>query len=751
MSGAPEHSPNPHHAGRGGLRWVMVLSILALLVSVLGYKTASDLQARMQDAGESIWPGYALIRLDPQRPTCDPAAFDQKAAAAPATGEDALVDDLLDDEDEGEAAPRPSPTAAEDDLVDDLLDDEEAPAAEEGGAEDDDDLIDDLLDEEEGGDAAASDVSALAMQAAKEKCEAAHAAYTAQLGQITDGLRRFKVVEGAFEAVVKWGTERLPLALLLLLMICGAMATLTRGHIALRPPKSPLEDRVSEGGQLIANGLLLWSSKARYDLEPEGPGQIAYVILMAGFGALILLNLWHLIRPVGQGQGGGNPLKAPLSVPLYATMAIISGVWFFAIEDYPSGLANYLTKLMASAQLYLYVGFYVWIGMLLKQTRLSSLIFAVLRPWRLPPELLAFVVVVGSALPTAYSGASGIFVIAAGALIFDELRKAGASRSVALAATAMSGSLGVVLRPCLLVVIVASLNSQVTTDQLYTWGVRVFGLTAVMFFIVTLLGRRNPLTIAKPAVALPESGRRLLALIPYGLIGGAILALYAFGLNTKLNETSMPYVLPVVLLCLLAYDRISGRRAARRGEAPEIPTGATAGGFFKGTFGATAETTGHIGALLLLMGLSICLGGIIERAEIMEAFPADVGGPMVTMALLLGILVVIGMVMDPYGAVILVSASIASVAYESGIHPVHFWMVVLLAFELGYLTPPVALNHLLARQVVSEIEPPEAEAEEAAALAGASFFRRHERIVVPILVVGISLVLVAFVPLMVGY
>ncbi|MFN3202624.1 MAG: TRAP transporter large permease subunit [Bradymonadia bacterium] len=704
MTGAPDREPSSHSHGSSNLLRLCLssLPILALLLGVLVYKTASDVQARLQDVGESIWPGYALIPLDPQAPACDPASF--VIPTAPVTpkaeeGDDDLLDDLLEEDDE-----------------DDLFDDEEDEA-----------------------------ISPEAVKAAKAKCEAQHAAYQAQLAKITDGLKTYKGVEGFFEGVVKWGTEQLPLSLLLLLVVCGATATAVRGHIALRAPATRLDDRVSEGGQLLANVLLLWSCYARMVLEGDGPARGAYIILIAGFGMLAALNTWHLIRPAEYLKPGGNLLKGLLSVPLYATMAIISGVWFFAIEDYPSGLANYLTKLMASAQLYLYVGFYVWIGMLLKQTRLASLVFSILRPWRLPPEILAFVVVVGSALPTAYSGASGIFVIAAGALIFDELRKSGASRSVALAATAMSGSLGVVLRPCLLVVIVASLNSQVTTDQLYMWGFRVFGLTALMFLVVTLISRRNPISIAPPAQAAPESMRRLLPLVPYALFGVAVLAIYAVGLNTKLNETSLPYVLPVVLLCLLAYDRFAGKRRPLA-EAPSHE-----GGFTRGLLGATTETTAHIGALLLLMGLSVCLGGIIERAEIMEAFPTDLGGPMITMALMVGLLVLIGMVMDPYGAVILVSASIATVAYRNGIEPVHFWMVVLLAFELGYLTPPVALNHLLARQVVREIEGPDAEAEEIEALAGASFFRRHERVLVPIIVVGTSLVLVAFGPLIVGY
>jgi len=97
--------------------------------------------------------------------------------------------------------------------------------------------------------------------------------------------------------------------------------------------------------------------------------------------------------------------------------------------------------------------------------------------------------------------------------------------------------------------------------------------------------------------------------------------------------------------------------------------------------------------------------------------------------------------MDPYGAVILVSASIADIAYNNGIDPAHFWMVVLCAFELGYLTPPVALNHLLARQVVGE------EAYELdESLKTASFWRRNERILLPLTTMTIALLIVAFIP-----
>ncbi|HET8729826.1 MAG TPA: hypothetical protein VFM34_01790, partial [Moraxellaceae bacterium] len=75
--------------------------------------------------------------------------------------------------------------------------------------------------------------------------------------------------------------------------------------------------------------------------------------------------------------------------------------------------------------------------------------------------------------------------------------------------------------------------------------------------------------------------------------------------------------------------------------------------------------------------------------------------------------------------------------------PVHFWMMVLVAFELGYLLPPVALNQLLLRQVVGEKEIDLASEE----VHNLGFYRRYERWLLPIIVLTVSLLIVAFGPL----
>ena len=95
---------------------------------------------------------------------------------------------------------------------------------------------------------------------------------------------------------------------------------------------------------------------------------------------------------------------------------------------------------------------------------------------------------------------------------------------------------------------------------------------------------------------------------------------------------------------------------------------------------------------------------------------------------------------------ILVSATLTQIASANGIAPVHFWVTVLCAFELGYLTPPVALNQLLTRQVVGD----KAYDYERSEDRPKRFWLRHERLLLPLTVKGFVLLIVAFMPLIVN-
>ena len=222
-----------------------------------------------------------------------------------------------------------------------------------------------------------------------------------------------------------------------------------------------------------------------------------------------------------------------------------------------------------------------------------------------------------------------------------------------------------------------------------------------------------------------------------------------------------------MLLMMLIYDRITERRAwhkltnktqntektddedakssdeaAHQTPATDVPEPAGIGRSLLDSADATANASG---GLLSLMALSVCLGGIIDRSNLSKLLPEKFSSYWIAMLVMVIILVILGMIMDPYGAVILVSATMTQIAAANQISPIHFWLVVLCAFELGYLTPPVALNQLLTRQVVGE----DGYAYEDSPDRPKKFWYRHERILLPIAIKGTVLLLVAFIPLLI--
>lgn len=564
------------------------------------------------------------------------------------------------------------------------------------------------------------------------------------------GVQAFALLETGLSQAVLLVTGNRRVLLGLMLLFCAAAATLGRQHIALRPVETLLDDRVATVSQLVANGLLTastWLYRQQELAQADAGMPLAHLFMrdiwVAGFGTLTLISLWQLRQRRNDLTAGGRWPRALLSVPLYSVMCLTASIQF-AFHGFYHGIAVYLTMMAELSALFLNLGLYVWVGMLLARTHLPRKVFDVIRPWQLPPKWLGVVVLLLTALPTAYSGASGIFILAAGLTLYRELRRAGTSEQLALATTAISGSMGTMLRPCLLVVIVATLNNSVTTDELFSAGARVLLLTASVYAVyVFLIGGPSAGRMAPLRDAVPGMLRALVPLLPYLAIFAGVILLWNALLDRGLDEFSAPAILPLILLLVLAFERLvleAPDPDADDDAPPEADTRAGSHGFTQSVLRATRESSALIGALLMLMALSVSVGGLIERSGLLELFPEQLGSVWLTLTLLMGLLVFIGMIMDPYGAVLLVNATLAPIALDNGVDPLHFWVMTVLAFEMGYLTPPVALNHLLTRQVVGLPTSPES-------LYG-SFWQRNFRFILPVLVMGSTLLVVTYLPVL---
>jgi TRAP-type C4-dicarboxylate transport system permease large subunit len=211
----------------------------------------------------------------------------------------------------------------------------------------------------------------------------------------------------------------------------------------------------------------------------------------------------------------------------------------------------------------------------------------------------------------------------------------------------------------------------------------------------------------------------------------------------KATTTLTRAVMPVMMLMIVVFDKL----LLARGFGPNSAQLAYAMHREKGIESsirvATTETVDHLGGYLFLILLSQAAGGVIERSGIIHMAPAVFDSEWTAMAFMSIALVLLGMFMEPLGAIFLVSGTLAPLAYKSGIDPVHFWVMVLVAFELGYLMPPVALNQLLARQVVGDALIEQADEE----VSKKSFYRRYERWILPCAVMTLALMIVSFAPL----
>lgn len=679
--------------------WLSSLPVLLLIVIVMAVSLNEKMYSQMLRVGESLFGDYYLLRVDIPTPTCDPAQN---------------IDQALEQEVTRQKA------AQQDDEFGGLF-----------------------------GDSIDTVALRQSLEGQRQACVQQHEMAALNQSRVTDDIRAYRVLDRAMLAIGHIGRDSQQLILLALVFICGLTATMTNHHIGLRPMQTANDYRVSSIAQTIANLSLAYSAwqylqvgmNSGVPMQNEST-RWGYVIV---FSLMTFISAMQSLLVPRDAPRGGSIGKALLAVPLYAYATFMAAHFFLISMDNGQGLVLHVDRIMDAADLFTKIGLLIWAGLLVKQTHLGELVFSIFKPWKLPPEILAFVAIFLMAVPTAYTGASGAIIVAMGGVVYSELRRAGARRNLALATTAMTGSMGVVLKPCLLVLIIAFLNKEVTTDDLFHWGTRVFVLTSFIFFVIALIAKEDKLKVAPVREALVPSLKAFIPLLPYTALVVITLIVFRIVLDLKLDENSAAIMVPMIVLVMVVYEKLAGKKHEQSETYHDSERQHTVEGAVRVATSSTAEL---MGGLMLLIALSMSLGGVVEESHIIQTV-AEQGGSLfhnqwAVMTALIVVLMLIGMSgMEPFGAVILVSGSLAQVAYGFGINPIHFWMLTLVAFELGFLAPPVGLNHLLTRHAVGEEEVALGKAE----AVGKNFWYRWERYLFPVVVMGIAMLLVGYGPL----
>jgi C4-dicarboxylate transporter, DctM subunit len=291
------------------------------------------------------------------------------------------------------------------------------------------------------------------------------------------------------------------------------------------------------------------------------------------------------------------------------------------------------------------------------------------------PGGFAVVAIFTTAVFTAFSGASGVTIIALGGLIFPALVKQGYPRGFSLGLMTTSGSLGLLFPPSL-PIILYSIVAGVSIDKLFLAGLVPGALLIVILSAYSIrMGvvakvPRMPFTLGGVWKALKDAAWE--APLPLLVIGG----IYG-GLFTATEAAAITAVYVLIVEVLIRRD-IS---------------------LFPGLPRVIRDSMVLVGAILVMLGAAMGLTSwIIDQQIPMQLFDfisRYVSSKLVFLIILNLFILVMNMV-EIFSAIIIVVPIIVPVALRYGVDPVHLGIIFLLNLEIGYMTPPLGLNLFLA-------------------------------------------------------
>ena len=102
----------------------------------------------------------------------------------------------------------------------------------------------------------------------------------------------------------------------------------------------------------------------------------------------------------------------------------------------------------------------------------------------------------------------------------------------------------------------------------------------------------------------------------------------------------------------------------------------------------------------MFMGVSLASTNYLIDAEVptrmFEFIQSHIDEKLTFLILLNIFLLVLGMMLDIFSAIVIIVPIILPIAVGYGVHPVHLGIIFLANMQLGYFTPPVGMNLFIA-------------------------------------------------------
>lgn len=319
------------------------------------------------------------------------------------------------------------------------------------------------------------------------------------------------------------------------------------------------------------------------------------------------------------------------------------------------------------------------------------------------PGGLGIACVLSCAAFAAINGSSIVTMMAIGSIMYPALLAKGYKKEFALGAIASAGTLGIIIPPSIPLILYGIMTER-DISKLFIAGIGpgllLTGLFVVYAVAVNLNTAREPFSATKAGRAF-IGGVFALAL-PLLMIGGIYGGWFS---PTEAGAVSLAYALLIEFL------------VHRREDASPAPVGAGASqrvGHYLATREMTMrtlvdvilETTKLLATLLPLLCIAGSLNTILDHSgapkEMVQTLAGFVEDRWMMMLGINILLLIVGCLMDVGSAILILAPLLEPLAVAKGFDPIHFGIIMIANLEIGYLTPPVGLNLIVAMAAFKE-------------------------------------------------
>jgi C4-dicarboxylate transporter DctM subunit len=303
---------------------------------------------------------------------------------------------------------------------------------------------------------------------------------------------------------------------------------------------------------------------------------------------------------------------------------------------------------------------------------------------------LSMVVCMASMLFGGISGASSADTAAIGSVMIPAMEKKGYSKAFATSLAASAGSTGAIIPPSITMIYLGVVGN-LKIESLFLGGIIPGILIGLSLMGVSYLYARSRNIPVEPKAGIKTvftAFRRAVftLLIPFVIVGGILSGLFTA------TESALIAVLCALVLGFFVYKELQVHELGRH-------------------ILDTAKVTAIMGFMISAAFLFAYILSVERIPETITHFLMTISGRN-TIVLLLFVnlaLLLIGTFMDAGVAIFILVPVLLPIAYEIGMNPIHFGVMMVTNLTIGLITPPVGTTLFVACGIskisISEVTP----------------------------------------------